>query len=177
MQAGWLAMASAILAIPWFIFTFLLAEKEGVAPKLAEAAMLVVGTLLTVYLLLTLRRLLHERYSFQEADMPIGLLIKTNVVSAAVSLFGLALAQMESALAVFGVIMVVVIGILQIVFGIKLLQLPDTLQGLQKPYCYLNIVTGFCVAIIVLLPVGMLTGAVTDVMLGTIFFQAASAAE
>jgi TctA family transporter len=45
---------------------------------------------------------------------------------------------------------------------------------LHKPYCYLNIVTGVCTAMIILLPIGVLTSAVSDVMLGTIFFHAAT---
>ena len=36
--AGWLAMTSAVLTIPWFILTFFLAEQKGVAAKAAEAA-------------------------------------------------------------------------------------------------------------------------------------------
>lgn len=172
--AGWLAMTSAVLTIPWFILTFFLTEQKGVAAKAAEAAMLVAGTALTVYLLVTLRRLLHERYGFRQADLPIGLLIKANIVSAAVSLLGLALTQLESALGVFGIIMVVVVGILQIAFGLKLRQLPDTLQGLHKPYCYLNIITGCCLVAFILIPMGILTGAIADVMLGTIFFQTAA---
>lgn len=172
-----LAMASAVLAIPWFIFTFYLAEKGGVPAKTAEAAMLVVGTALTVYLLVVLQRLLHEQYGFREADLPIRLLIKANVVSSAVSLLGLVLTELESAIGVFGIVMVVLVGILQAFFGIRLLRLSDTLRGLQKPYCYLNIVTGICVAAIIAIPLGMITGAVADVMLCTIFFQAASAQE
>ena len=175
--AGWLAMASAILAIPWFIFTFFLAEKGGAVAKAAEAAMLVAGTALTVYLLVALQRLLHETYGFRDADLPIRLLIKANVVSAAVSLLGLVLTELESAIGIFGFVMVVVVGILQAFIGARLLRLPDTLQGLLRPYCYLNIVTGACLVLIVAIPLGMLTGAVADVMLGTIFFQAAAAAE
>ena len=175
--AGWLAMTSAALTIPWVILTFFLTEHKGVAAKAAEAAMLVAGTALTVYLLVTLQRLLHERYGFRQADLPIGLLVKASIVSAAVSLVGLAFTQLESALGVFGIIMVVVVGILQIAFGLKLRQLPDTLQGLHKPYCYLNIITGVCLVAFILIPVGILAGAIADVMLGTIFFQAAATAE
>ena len=98
-------------------------------------------------------------------------------MSAAVSLIGLVLPEMESALGVFGIAMVVVVGILQIVFGLRLRQLPDTLRGLHKPYCYLNIITGGCLVAFVLIPMGILTGAIADVMLGTIFFQAAAAQE
>ena len=69
--AGWLAMTSAVLTIPWFILTFFLAEHKGGAAKAAEAAMLVIGTVLTVYLLVALRRLLHDRHGFRQADIPI----------------------------------------------------------------------------------------------------------
>ncbi|MCM2360016.1 MAG: hypothetical protein NDI77_17825 [Geobacteraceae bacterium] len=177
LTAGWLAMASAVMTIPWFILAFFLGGQEGLAAKAAEAVMLVTGTMLTVYLLLTLRRLLHERYRFGRADTAIGLLIKASVVSALAGMAGLAFTRMESASADFAMVMVVVIGVLQIVFGVSLLRLPDPLQGLHKPYCYLNIATGLCLALVILMPLGMLTGAVADVMLGTIFFQAASAVE
>jgi hypothetical protein len=66
---------------------------------------------------------------------------------------------------------------MQIMFGVKLLQLPDDLKGLHKPYCYLNIITGFCLATVVLLPAGIVASAVTDIMLGTIFFQSAKQPE
>ena len=172
-----MAMASAAITVPWFILLFFLEDRTGPAPKVAEAGLLLVGVFLTVYLLLALQRLAHEKYAFREADTAIGLLIKVNVVAAAVSIVGLALPQFESALGVFGIIMAVVMGIMQIVFGIRLLRLPGDLQGLHKPFCYLNIIAGICVATIVLMPIGMVAGAVTDVMLGTIFFQAASAVE
>jgi hypothetical protein len=172
--AGWLAMVSAALTVPWVIATFFLADKTGAAAKAVEASLLVCGTVLFVYLLATLRRLLHERYDFRAADGAIALLIKANIVSAAVALLGLAIPSMEESIGVFGIIIVVIVGILQLSFGIKLLQLPSTLKGLHKPYCYLNMVTGVCTAMIVLLPVGVLTSAVADVMLGTIFFHAAT---
>jgi hypothetical protein len=174
MAAGWLAMVSAALTVPWIIATFFLAEKTGAAAKAVEASLLVCGTVLFVYLLATLRRLLHERYDFRGTDGAIALLIKANIVSAAVALLGLAIPSMEEAIGVFGIIMVVIVGILQLSFGFKLLQLPTTLKGLHKPYCYLNMVTGGCTAVIVLLPLGVLTSAVADVMLGTIFFHAAA---
>jgi len=35
-------------------------------------------------------------------------------------------------------------------------------------------ITGFSLAAIILLPLGILTGSIADIMLGTIFFQAAA---
>ena len=175
--AGWFAMASALLTIPWFILTFSLAEQKDSIVKMAEVAMLVTSTLLTIYLLLTLLRLLHSRYGFDEADTPLGMIIKVNVVTAAVTILGLFFPSLESGLAIFALLAVIALGGLQVFFGLRLLQLPATFQGLHKPYCYLNIVTGICLASVVLLPLGILTGAVADVMLGTIFFHVAAPSE
>ena len=174
--SGWLAMTSAVLTIPWFVLTFVLAGQGGVWPKVTMGVLLTAGTALLVYLLVTFKRLLHENHSFHAADAVISLLVKVNLVSAAVSLVGLAVPQLESALGIVGIILAVAGGIVQLMFGVKLLRLPGNLGGLHKPYCYLNIVTGLCLATVVLLPIGMVTSAVADVMLGTIFFHAAGRA-
>jgi hypothetical protein len=171
--SGWLAMTSAVLTIPWFVLTFVLAGQGGVWPKVTQGVLLTAGTTLLVYLLVTFKRLLHENFTFHAVDRVIALLVKVNIVSAAVSLLGLAVPPLESALGVVGIVLAVAGGIAQIMFGVKLLRLPGNLGGLHKPYGYLNIVTGFCLATVVLLPLGMVTSAVADVMLGTIFFQVA----
>ena len=172
-NAGRLAMLSALLTVPWMVLTFFLVDREGAGPRLAQAALLLVGTVLYVYLMVTLRRLFHAMYAYHGTDALIGLLIKANVVSAVVGAAGLVVPALESSLAVFGIIVAVLLGILQLLFGLRLFAFSDPLGGLLRPYCWLNVVTGFCVAVIILLPVGMLTSAVADVMLGTIFFQAA----
>src|SRR5690242_14834565 len=55
--AGWLAMLNALLTIPWFIMTFVLASKEGEWPKIADAIMQIASTAIFVYTSLALRRL------------------------------------------------------------------------------------------------------------------------
>ena len=171
--SGWLAMASAVLTIPWFIVTLVFAGEGGVWPRLAQGVLLAAGTVLLVYLLVAFKRLLHENHAYHAADALISLLVKINLVSAALSLLGLVVPPLESALGVIGIILAVAGGIVQIFFGVKLLHLRDNPGGLHRPYGYLNIVTGFCLATVVLFPVGMVTSAIADVMLGTIFFQAA----
>jgi hypothetical protein len=173
--SGWLAMTSAILTIPWLILSLAIAGKKGILLNGMEAVMMAAGTALTVYLLVTLQRLLHEGYSFFLADPPIKLLIRVNIIAAGVIILGLAMPALESSLSMFGLAVVVILGIFQIILGIRLLQLSVEFQGLWRPYCYLNIVTGVCLAAIVLAPVGMITGAIADVMLGTLFFQIAAA--
>jgi hypothetical protein len=171
--AGVLAMISALLAIPWFVLTGITDGHAGPEIRTGQGVLLAGGTFLLFYLLTTLRRFLHERHTFGGADGAISLLIAVNVISAATGLFVLVVPQYESSLGIPGVVLVIVGGIAQITFGGKFLRLPDNLEGLRKPYGYLNIVTGVCLVTVVLLPLGVVASAVADVMLGTIFFQAA----
>jgi hypothetical protein len=64
-------------------------------------------------------------------------------------------------------------GIVQIQLGFKLLKLENNLGGLLKPFCYMNMATGICVASIVLILVGAVVSAISDLMLATIFFNVA----
>jgi hypothetical protein len=47
------------------------------------------------------------------------------------------------------------------------------LGGLLKPFCYLNMATGVCVASLMLILVGVVLSAISDLMLATIFFNIA----
>jgi hypothetical protein len=168
--AGWLAMTSALVTIPWLILSFFL-DKTELWVKVAEGTLLVGSTALFVYTFLTLRVLLH-RYAFSATDRPIALLIQTNIVTTTVSLLALAVPSIADGAGVVGIGLVVAIGVFHALFGLRLLHLTDDLGGLHRPYCYLNMITGICLASLVLLPVGILSSAVADVMLGTIFFRA-----
>ncbi len=169
--AGWLAMTSALVTIPWLILSFLL-DKNEVWVKVAEGALLVGSTALFVYTFLTLRGLLH-RHAFSATDRPIALLIQANVVATVVNLLALVSPSLADGAGVIGIGLVVAIGVFHVLFGLRLFQFPDDLGGLHRPYCYLNMITGICLAALVLLPVGILSSAVADVMLGTVFFRAA----
>ena len=173
-MAGYLAMISALLTLPWFLFMLNIADRNDPVIKAAEVSMLVAGLALLVYLLLTFLHLLHRRYAFHHADKTISLLIQASIIQTAASLLGLAIPELAAAIRLFVLIMVVIVGILHMMFGIWLLQLPASLGGMHRPYCYLNIVTGFALASIMLLPLGVLMSCIVDVMLGTIFLQAAA---
>jgi hypothetical protein len=62
-------------------------------------------------------------------------------------------------------------GVVQAHFGYKLLKLPNDLGGMLKPFCYVNMATGILMATIILIPVGIVVSAISDLMLGTIFFN------
>jgi hypothetical protein len=172
--AGTLAMINAILTIPWFIMTFLLTDKIGIWPKVAETFMQATSAFIFVFTSLTLKKQLNMVHGFQGVDRYILLLVKANIVLTAVSLIGVALPSIASSAGVIAIILIIPLGVIQLIFGYKLQQLPSDLGGLLRPFCYLNMITGFSLAAIILLPMGILTGAIGDIMLGTIFFQAAA---
>jgi hypothetical protein len=53
------------------------------------------------------------------------------------------------------------------------MRLSNNLYGLLKPFSYTNIVSGICFITFILAPLGIIAGAVADVILGVIFFRAA----
>lgn len=172
--AGWMAMVNAFLTIPWIIMTFFIAEKAGLWPRLADAAMQLASAAIFIYTIITLRTLLHRSYSFHDTDRLIEWMIKANLVVTTVSLIGNISTSVASAAGTVAVILIVPLGVLQLFFGLKLQQLQTESSLLFRPYSYLNIATGFCLATIIMIPLAIVVGAIADIMLATILLQAGS---
>jgi hypothetical protein len=172
--AGWLAMANAFLTIPWLIMTFFLTAKEGLWSRLADAGMQLLSAAIFIYTVFTLRTLLNRNYSFHDTDRLIEWMIKANVVLTGISLIGIVSPTIASSAGTLAIILIIPLGVLQLFFGLRLQQLPSDNAPLFRPYSYLNIVTGFCLATIIMIPLGVVVGAIADIMLGTILLQAAS---
>lgn len=49
----------------------------------------------------------------------------------------------------------------------------NDLGGMLKPFCFSYIATGICLASVVLVLVGVVTSAISDLILGTLFFNLA----
>lgn len=165
-------MTSAILSIPFLIFSFYLGERDDLLADLLHAAMYLTGPALFIVLATLLKRLLNTRHSFHDVDNYIDFLITLNLIMGLAGLAGLVLPDWEEPLGHFSILLVIAFGAGQILFGFKLINLPDTLKGMLKPYCFFTIATGAMLASVLLMPLGVICGAIADVMLGTIFFQA-----
>ncbi len=171
-RAGYLAMTSAILSIPFLVLTYQLSQREDVVSYALQAAMQLVGLFLFIYLAALLKRYLNQLHSFHDVDNYIDFLITTNLIFSLATVAGLFIPAYEMAIERFCFILIVVFGIVQVLFGLKLLRATDVLKGMLKPYSILILVTGGLISTVVFLPVAVLTGAIADVMLGTLFFQA-----
>jgi hypothetical protein len=169
--AGWLAMASAFLTIPLeFLFSALEARTD-VGATVLETIIQIFGTLLFLAITLYIKRLLNCIFNFHHADRNIDLMIITGIVAGVLSVAGIYVTPLKESIGYAGIGILMVQGIVQAQFGYKLFKLPYDLGGMLKPFCFANIATGILLATIVLIPFGIVVSALSDLMLGTIFFK------
>jgi hypothetical protein len=171
--AGWLSIANALFAIPSIAMSWFMDTIGGTGAKLSQALLTVVGLGLFLYIISSLKKLLNLRFQFHDVDIYISLLIWGNVILVALSLLSLKSGGLERAMSILSVFAFIFFGILSIMFATRLLRLSGNLYGLLKPFSYTQIVSGICLITVFLSPVGIIAGAVADVILGVIFFRAA----
>ena len=171
--AGWLSITSALFAIPSIVMSWFLESMEGSGAKVSQAILTAVDLGLFLYVISSLRKLLNSRFRFHDVDIYISMLIWGNVILCILSILSLKSVRLEFVFRYLSMIALIIFGILSIMFATRLLRLADNLYGLLKAFCYTQIVCGICFITVFLLPVGIIVGAVADVILGVIFFRAA----
>lgn len=171
--AGWLSIINAVLTIPLVIIYVALGTQSGQGAQMISVILTVVSAFLSIYIMSSLKGLLGEWYRFHETDGLITALISFNVVLAVLNVLGTLITPLETTIVWLSAPAIVALGAIFIVFAIKLLRLQDNLYGMLKPFSYLSIATGICFATIILLPLGLLTSIVSDILLGMIFFRVA----
>jgi uncharacterized membrane protein len=98
-------------------------------------------------------------------------LIYAYVALSALQVLGAVIPPLQATVGIVGLVAIVPLGIISIVFAVKLLRLPNNLHGMLKPFSYMSIATGFCYALIILMPLALLTSVIADIILGIIFLQ------
>ena len=169
-------MFSAFIAIPLAYITFKLEGKADVTTVVLQASIQLFGTLLFVVITGFMKKLLNRQYHFHDTDRQIDLMIMANVGAGILVLVGLFFTPMKETLGIAAIVVMVFLGIVQVQFGYRLLKLQNDLGGMLKPFCYSNVITGIFIASVVFLIFGVVTSAISDLMLGTIFFSVAKLA-
>ena len=171
--AGWVSITNALFTVPAVALSFYLESMEGTEARFAQAVLIVASLGLFVFILSSLRQLLNLRFRFHDVDIYISYLLWGNLSLSLFLFLALANKEFESAVSILSVMAYIFFGILSILFGKRLLRLPYSLYGLLKPYSYITVLSGACFVTIILIPLGILTGAITDFILGVVFFRAA----
>jgi len=170
--AGWLAVIEAVLTIPITAFFIYLFINESPVMNLFDSVLSVLGFFLTLFLLLTLKRVLNARFNFHNVDI----LIVTILSLGFLVMFSGLIAQIDEKMKIFdkiAILFLIPLGILLIVFGIRLMRLPENLYGLIKPYCYTLILSGIFWGSLVLFPLALLSDIANSIILAMVFFRAA----
>lgn len=171
--AGWLSITNAVVTIPLVVISVFLVAIGGAGGKIIQAALTLASLGLFVYIFWSLRNLLNSRFQFHDVDTYISALIWGNVVISILSVLSLVGGGLEIAVNLLSIVALIPFGIVLIVFAIRILRLSDDLSGFLKPFSYTSIATGVCFATIILIPLGLIASAASDVILGMIFFRAA----
>ncbi len=164
-------MLSAFLTLPLVYVSYKLDNKVDLIATIIQTVITLSGTVLFTLIVLYLKKFVNSFFKFHSTDRNFDLLIVANIVVAALTLVAIYFSQLKGSIEYAVLTVVAAQGIVQIQFGYKLIKLPNDLGGMLKPFCYANIATGVLMASIVLIPLGILASAVSDLMLGTIFLN------
>lgn len=166
-------MASAFLTLPLAYLSFRLEGSVDAYANGIQTFIQAVGTLLFLAIILNLKRFLNSFYKFHDTDKNIALMVMASMAAGAVVIGMFTFPALKESLEPVVIAILVVQGIVQAQFGYKLLNLPNDLGGMLKPFCYANLATGIFLATVILIPLGILASALSDLMLGTIFLNMA----
>lgn len=183
-MAGWLAIAAAVLTLPMFGLGFAVEIIGARAPHVAPMLLLpyfaitICHSAFSIYAFLRFRTLLNRRHSFHDVDalmtaIVIGVILMTVATVPMKVLSALDLVELPVVLAFIGFLLIfaVTMGVLSMIFAVRLLRLNNDLNGLLKPYAYITIAAAACFALFITAPLGLILDAAGNVVLGMIFLK------
>ena len=171
--AGWLSITNAVITIPIFVLSIFLVSTTARHAKAIQVVLTLVSLGLFIRIFWSPKELLNSRFQFHGVDLYISLLIGINIAISILSFLAMKSNLFEWAMNILSTMALMAQGIILIMFATRLLRLPENLYGLLKPYSHITIVSGICAITIILFWAAIIAGAVTDVILGIIFFRAA----
>ena len=177
--AAYFSIAYAVLSIPLMVASVLTGIAEttgaisGLTRRIITAVMSIVGYALAIYVLVALRELFEQRYRYQGVSGILKAFIYLYAVFMVLSVLGLISSAMETTVGILSVIAMIVVGVMSIVYGIRLLSFDEDLYGCRKPYAVIEIATGVCLSTVLLIPLGILLNIGGNIFLAIIFFREA----
>lgn len=168
--AGGFAITNAAVTIAIFIIRNFLDLADSIKLNILNIFFTLLSLGLFIYVFLALKKLLNHWFDFYESDRFIDLIIIGNVLC---STLGLWLFNNETLMAlILTTFLLLTLGIIYIIFAIKLFSLDNNLYGLLIPFAFTIIINGLCLVSVILLPLTLVVRVVSDVILGIVFFRA-----
>lgn len=184
--AGWMAIAAAVLILPSFVLSIATEIAKHRAPGLmmvllvAYIAVTICYTICAIYVVLRFRSYLNERHGFHAID---GFITAIIVGVIAITLYAIPMKVLtslgffdEPPMAILIIvpvaIIVITMGILGIIIGVRLLGMPAGNTSYFKVYAWLSIAAGICFVTFFLGPLGGLIDAAANIVLAMLFLRA-----
>jgi len=169
--AGALSIKNAIATITALLVVFLF-QRSGIRTDYVQAAWSLVSAAIITFVLLMLRKLLNENYDYHNADKTIIIIISGHIAVGALLILH-SYGKVDNLLTILLAAGNITVSILQVVFAVQLLRVPDDLFGLKKPLCVSMMVCGSLMASVILIPAGQIASMATDVIMGMLLIKAA----
>lgn len=181
---GWLVFARIAISFSVLVLMIVLLVSRNYGPAwLAFRTIVSLGlSLLYVYILYSFRRLLREQYSFHGADTIIPVFawfsLAGELIDKSSEMIGLLHPALKWYLTGLRILLIIIpIGIIMIMYGLRMLKMGDASPQILKLYSYSLVGTGICMVSVILLPFAFILGLAMDILLGLMFFSAADDAE
>lgn len=173
--AGYCAMLNALITLPVFFYSaFLEVNRRAASSSLQLVMISAVCTAISVFLMASLRKYVLMKTGMDSIKLPINYMIFGYLLAFALYILT-TFSPLDEKVAIFlTVASVFVLGALQAYLGVCLFRLDNNLNGFRKAYSILLGITGVLSASVVLFPISLFSSTVSDIMLGTIFLQAAN---
>ncbi len=170
--AGCISLFMIVLDIvSYFLSILSSAPTASLKNEYYAVAMLAIAC--SIYLLIMLKKFLHLRFRSNDADLYISILIVINLISL-VLIFASSTdnQSLRSTLAIVNILALCPIGIVLILFGLKLKSLP-AYPGLRF-YAWSTIAAGIAYATIILFMLGFIIGILANIPLALLMFTASA---
>ncbi|MFN3920141.1 MAG: hypothetical protein ACK4JF_07660 [Methylohalobius sp.] len=164
------AFIHAILSRFFISFISEITARPETGTILIATLLALVNFALFAFVFTILKRLFNERYHLHEADLPILALIGLNgfgVVLTLLPLLGFGPATLSLVFGGAGI----AVGLAWLALAVQLLRLPSGAIAFLKPYAWLIAAAGISFVSVKLITMGVILGAISDLLLGVILFK------
>lgn len=169
--AGLGAFLNALLTLPVFYLSLRLEEGSdptSLATQISLQWLSIFVSSLVTYALMRYFRTCHATSRF---DGILGSMIFFSVIAGGIFTAARVAPRLAEQLNILLLATAILQGILLVRFGWMLVSSPVMFGRYLRWYGWFSLVTGVCLLSIVLLPVALVTGAISDLLLGTIFMN------
>ncbi len=172
--AGWLSVVAAITIIPIMLVGFL-SGLNGMSNTFYNYASSILNagyTGLFIYIYILLRRLLNDLANFHKTDAYITGFIWINIIIAVAGLVATPFPGLIGLHSIVTTVLLIPLGIIYVVFGVKLLGCSHPLFGYLKPLAYSIILSGIFTAIFFMAILAVIPIVISNIIMALIFFKA-----